>query len=378
MTAFATLGSATSTSLMSAAGRWRLICQFRAESTGRLFRWPRLKSPAHAMKPRPQSPERPAPTRQRRGVPRAQRCGSMSWSPCPLHPPIGQRGVVAVLTPNRTTLMLRRVSDSSVFVSSREPSAMLRSASDSVPSCCESASVSAWFEESSRGRSFADNDLLAVLFLDGLIDRQHAHIAKNGFRGAAALFGIAVARSHDHVDPVIRQDEAARAGFWRDLRGNCALALRQDRRHEPRALGVDQFGLTDRFARHEWRAHDHTRKLFDGLWLIVLANEIAARGARGPSLPKYISWRDCLSPGKVGFGDQNVDSVGLRRLDSRGRRFIRSASKQRGNATRCNGDRQHYDSCGFHTLTLTMTMRPARPRKTTWPRMRPLTRDFNS
>src|SRR5262245_51121545 len=57
-------------------------------------------------------------------------------------PPGRHRGVVVVLTPNLTTFMLRRELLSS-FRSSVEPSAILRSANDKVPSCCDSANVSA-------------------------------------------------------------------------------------------------------------------------------------------------------------------------------------------------------------------------------------------
>ena len=118
----------------------------------------------------------------------------------------------------------------------------------------------------------------------------------------AAFFGIAVAaRSHDDVDPVIRQNEAAGAGFRRNLRGNCAHAGRKDRGHEAGALGVDQFGFTDRFARNEGRAHDHAGEIFDGLRPIGLADEIAAGGARRPSLPEDIRWRNVWPLGISAF-----------------------------------------------------------------------------
>jgi hypothetical protein len=62
----------------------------------------------------------------------------------------------------------------------------------------------------------ADYGVLAVLFLRLLVDREHADIRQNDFRVddvGTAIVGILVALGQDHVDPVVRQDEAAGAGL---------------------------------------------------------------------------------------------------------------------------------------------------------------------
>ena len=110
----------------------------------------------------------------------------------------------------------------------------------------------------------------------------------------------------------------------------------------------------------------------------VLRMKLPAGGGCRPGLPKDICRRERLASGDVGFGDQDVDGVELGRLGLGFGRLVRTASQHGGNATCCYGDSQHDDTCGFHTLTLTMTERPVRPRKITWPPMRPLTPDFTS
>src|SRR5690242_11513697 len=71
-----------------------------------------------------------------------------------------------------------------------------------------------------KRRGLADHDLLPVLFLDGLVDGEHANVLEDGFAGlylgAGRLLGDAVALRQDHVNAVVRQDEAAGAGLRRN------------------------------------------------------------------------------------------------------------------------------------------------------------------
>src|SRR6185369_4283919 len=115
----------------------------------------------------------------------------------------------------------------------------------------------------------------------------------------------------------------------------------------------------DRLACNKRRAHDHTREVFKSFRTIALANEISGGCGRRPGLPTHVGWRQGLTSGKVCFGHKNIDGVELWRLDFRRRRLVGTASQQCGDATCSQRDGQNYDTCSFHTLTLTMTWRPA-------------------
>src|SRR5690242_5163186 len=62
-----------------------------------------------------------------------------------------------------------------------------------------------------EGRGPADDDLLAVLLLNELIDGEHAHVGQDRLADirldSRGLLGLAVATRQDHVDAVIRQNE---------------------------------------------------------------------------------------------------------------------------------------------------------------------------
>src|ERR1035437_8735236 len=170
---------------------------------------------------------------------------------------------------------------SSVCGASWFASVMLRSASDSVPSCWESASVSVWAGVSSSVAVLPDHDLLAVFLLHVLVDRQHADIGKTGFAAvrvaaAGAFIGVAFSACQNDVDMIVRQDESAGAGLRRNLRGDGAHAGRQDRGHEAGAFGIHELGLADRLAADEWIARDGPGQRFDGVRPIGLADEISS------------------------------------------------------------------------------------------------------
>ncbi len=107
---------------------------------------------------------------------------------------------------------------SAAWVSSSWASATLRSANCSRSAICWATVITfAWSGVSSSVAVVPTHGLRAVvLLLDlALIDRQHADIVENGFRD----LGVVVAfTDHDHVDAVVRQDEAAGTGGNRDLR----------------------------------------------------------------------------------------------------------------------------------------------------------------
>ena len=65
----------------------------------------------------------------------------------------------------------------------------------------------------------------------------------------AVAVGILVALGQQHVDAIVRQNEAAGAGFRRDFGRNRPHAGRQDRGHEAGSVGLDQLLFADRLAR---------------------------------------------------------------------------------------------------------------------------------
>src|SRR5262249_43802786 len=160
----------------------------------------------------------------------------------------------------------------------------------------------------------ADDDALAVLFLDRLLDRWHAHVGENdlaGVGGGAGLLGILVDARQDDVDVIVRQDEAAGAGFRRDVGRDRALALGQDRGHVARALRPDQPGLTDRLAGRERLARDRSGELIDGLRALIPADEEGADRGRRPGLPAQIGCLHGVAEADVVAGNQNVGGLDI-------------------------------------------------------------------
>ena len=101
------------------------------------------------------------------------------------------------LTPKRTTLMpLRRLA--MLVVGDRlclSKSAMLRSASDSVPSWRDERQRLGLARREFERRGLADDDALAVLFLDRLVDREHPYVGEDRLADmdfdAGGLLGLA-------------------------------------------------------------------------------------------------------------------------------------------------------------------------------------------
>src|SRR5215470_10252597 len=128
-------------------------------------------------------------------------------------------------------------------------------------------------------RGLADHHALAVLVLDGLIDRQHPDVGEDDLArmgvGSGRLVGVlVVAPRQDDVDMVVRENEARGAGVGRDVDRDCPLALGQDRGHVSGALGLDQLGLADRLAVGKGLAGYRSCKLIDGVGIGAPANEV--------------------------------------------------------------------------------------------------------
>ncbi len=258
---------------------------------------------------------------------------------------------------------------------------MLRSVSDKMPSCCDSTSVSAWPGRQFERRGLADHILSGPFF---------SSMAWSIASTRILLRMVSLVRDSvlDLLSPLsrrvrmtstrsFRQNEAAGAGFRRDLRGNGAHAGRQDRRHEARALGVHQLGFADRLARDEGHARDLSCKSLDGLRIVVAADEISGRCAGRPGLPLQVGRRQSLTQRDVAMRDQDVNSVDLdgflfdlRRLFAPARSmaatppaamatvstttraaFIRSLSRHGGRSGRLNHMAAHSAArTGFHQL----------------------------
>src|SRR5581483_5823736 len=174
--------------------------------------------------------------------------------------------------------------------------------------------------------------------------------------GVVAALVVSIAWRHDHVHAIVWQDETAGSRLGRDLGGNSAHARGKDRRHESRTLGVHELCLANRFAGDKRRSHDHAGQIFECLRAVSFADEISGGSACGPCLPDYVARRQGLAARDVGFGDKNIDSIGLWRFNLGRRWFVGSAGKQSGYATCGQRNGQYDDTCSFHTLTLTVTL----------------------
>ena len=170
-------------------------------------------------------------------------------------------------------------------------------------------------------RVAADDDLLAVLLLDVLADRQHLDVGENGLRAehfdAARLGRLVVAVDLDHVDAVVRQDEAAGvvvAGIV-DLDRDRAHARGQDRRHEAAVAALDQLVAAHRLAAEErvagQRALDVVHRRCGPDDLTIMSSEIAALGH---SLPGDRGVADRRAHRNVLRGDEDLVGVELGRL----------------------------------------------------------------
>ena len=98
------------------------------------------------------------------------------------------------------------------------------------------------------------------------------------------------------------------------------------------------------------RARDRTDDLLDGVGTLAAANEIVASGGRRPGLPLHVLGRDRLAEADVVFRDQDVDGLQLNDRCSRQRFVVRPAREVGGNSAGTDGDGQHDNACGIHTL----------------------------
>ena len=106
---------------------------------------------------------------------------------------------------------------------------------------------------------------MPAFLVDRLIDRQDPHIAQDRVADelfdAAGLFRrLVAARQHD-IDAIVGQNEAAGAGFRRNLDGDGAHAFRQHGGHEARALGHHHIGIANGIACHHGDAHDRAGEI---------------------------------------------------------------------------------------------------------------------
>ena len=113
-------------------------------------------------------------------------------------------------------------------------------------------------------RGLADDDLLAVLLLDSLVHREHANVSQNCladvFLDAGCLFRGLVAARQQHIDVIVRQDEAAGAAVGRHFERHCAHALRQNGGQESAALGHHHLVVANRLSgAHRRYARWHRR-----------------------------------------------------------------------------------------------------------------------
>jgi hypothetical protein len=108
----------------------------------------------------------------------------------------------------------------------------------------------------------------------------------------AAFVGIATAlHRQNYIDPIIREDEPTSTSLGRNLGGNGSHTCRKNRGHKTGALRINQFHFPNRLTSNKRSAHDQARKLFESIWLVGLANEIAAGRTSRPCLPGKVCRR---------------------------------------------------------------------------------------
>ena len=203
------------------------------------------------------------------------------------------------------------------------------------------------------GRGLADDDLLAVLLPDGLIDREHLHVAQNGvgdvFVGGARLIRLFVMRQQ-HVDVVVGQNEAAGRRVRRDVHRHGADPGRQHRGEVAAALADDDLVLANGLALRDRHAHDRADELRDGVGPIALFDEARVGRGGGPTLPADVAIADRLAGVEIGFRDQHVDGRERRRRRRRRLRLGRStaAGEVRSYAAGAESDPEDDETRGFH------------------------------
>jgi hypothetical protein len=111
-------------------------------------------------------------------------------------------------------------------------------------------------------------------------------------------------------------------------------------------------------------ARDRPGELVDRVGALVLADEIRTDRGGGPGLPAQLLRRDLGAEADVGGGDQHVGGfeLGDGRRGGR-RRRIRATGQQRSDAAGDDGDDEHNDTRGCHTLTshkITLRLDPCR------------------
>src|SRR5919202_6562449 len=100
-------------------------------------------------------------------------------------------------------------------------------------------------------RRAADDGPFAVLLAERLVDGQNLHAAQDGLALERLAAFALVPPGQDHVDLVARQNEAAGAGFGRNLGRDGAHPGGQDGRHDAALAGGDELLLLDRLAADE-------------------------------------------------------------------------------------------------------------------------------
>ncbi len=156
---------------------------------------------------------------------------------------------------------------------------------------------------------------------------------------------------------IVRQNEPAGAGLGGNFGRHRAHALRQDRRHEARAIGAHEFFLADGFARDERRTRDRVLEFVQRIGARGLANEERACGRKRPSLPAKVVLRNGAADADVLLRDENLDGFvrGLDDLLHRRRRAF-AARQHVGGGTSRQSDAENDNTGGFHTLTLPLVL----------------------
>ena len=212
------------------------------------------------------------------------------------------------------------------------------------------------------------DNLLAVLLLHVLADRQHADIGENCLRrhdfDPARLGGVLVAGKTNDVDPIVGENETAgrRIAAVVDLDRHGAFSGWQDRRHEPARSRLDELVMPNRFAADERDPRHGADHILERIRPRRLGDHEFRNRRFRPGLPGRRAVVDKRSHRQVLTGHEDLLEVEFRRRrGGRARRRVRGAAEENvGRPERQNCDGPDDDQLPVHETTALQT--PTRTR----------------
>ncbi len=207
----------------------------------------------------------------------------------------------------------------------------------------------------------AGDDLLAVLLLDVLPDREDPHIRQNGPRvddfHAARLRRLLVPREIDDVDAVVRKNEAARGRVAAivDLDRHGAHPARQDGRQEAARARLHELVAPDRLAADEGRMDHRPPDPLRRVAGVLLGDHQIGQGRLRPGLPRRAALAEHRPHRQILSRDEDLIEFDLRGDGSNGRRRprgLRAAGEKESRGEGRHRNRSHNEEAKVHQAAL--------------------------